>query len=539
MVDALNDFGQLGLLANLDALLATGVDSRGSLVLRTKANRYHCTMAPRPHLVPMGSCTASTISELGYRCAEQTLRRLRAVSPGAELQTAIEESFRGMRADLRHMLARGQLGNLSVLMTPSGTDAELIAVLFASIGHDRRICNIIVGTNELGSGTLMASSCRFFDEFTPAGRTVTIGEPVDAALSDRIDCIELALRDPGGLARSTEDIDAQINEIVEERVGLGQHVLLHVTAHSKTGAHAPSLSLVAQLKQKHGDHIDIVVDAAQGRFSRRGLLRILQQGYLVIITGSKFYGGPPFAGALLIPEQFRARIDALPSLPSGFAHFLTRAQMPTSWKRLRASLPQTSNLGLLLRWSAAIEEMRRYYAIPSSLRLAVLRAFERLAPEVFGTSSSIQIDAVSPPIISDDYDRLLQSKTTVFTFRLWDDSRQCYFPREELKTIYDWMDTDLSRSVDQLGPVARDAMATLFQIGQPVHLGRATQGDIAALRIANGGVLISKIAEDLELGATLDARIDWLREQLVRVKLKLEASAEHFSNVLQRSKQIA
>lgn len=517
--------------SSLETLLASGGDSRANINPSIGSNRYHCTTTPRPRLIPFGSCTASTISRRGYGGAKDTLNRLRAVGDGPDRSEAIEESFRMIRADLRNMLTRGQVPNLGVLLTPSGTDAEMFASLLAATGHTKRICNIVVGAHELGTGTVLAAGCRHFDVQTPAGRRVELGSPIDPDLANRIDVVELLLRESEGQARAPQDIDAEVTALVEKRIAQGERVLLHVTAHSKTGAHAPSLGVVEKLRDRYMNDIDVVVDAAQGRFSRRGLLRIVQLGYLVIVTGSKFYGGPPFSGALIIPEAYRGRIDALSALPAGFDQFLTPAQLPTSWKRLRASLPAWDNLGLLLRWSAAIEEMRGYYAIPSNLRLAVLRAFEAMVPEIFGDSHELHIDAVSPPIISNDYDRLLQSKTTVFTFRIWSDARAKYFSRQELKTIYDWMDKDFAQAFPRAPQSVRRATGSLFQIGQPVYLGNTTIGDVAGLRIANGGVLISMVAEDLTLGSSLDDRIGWLRDQLICLKQKLEMFARHYDQL--------
>ena len=45
----------------------------------------------------------------------------------------------------------------------------------------------------------------------------------------------------------------------------------------------------------------VILDAAQGRLSRRSIKAALELDYMVLIIGSKFYGGPTFSGALLVP----------------------------------------------------------------------------------------------------------------------------------------------------------------------------------------------------------------------------------------------
>jgi hypothetical protein len=253
---------------------------------------------------------------------------------------------------------------------------------------------------------------------------------------------------------------------------------------------------------------------------------------MVIVTGSKFFGGPAFAGALLVPESCRFDRKGASVLPRGYAGFFTPGQLPTSWRAWRESLPDTANIGLLLRWSASLAEIRNYYATPSRLRLAVLRAFERRLPEIFAGSRSLRLDAVPTPIISEDYERLLQSKATVFSFRVWDERRGCYFSQAELRSMFEWMDSDLSHTIPDASAEERRALASRMQIGQPVRLNTGTGSpEIAALRIANGGVLISRVAEDLTLGATLQERTGWLEDQLIRAKLKVEVMARYFQHI--------
>src|SRR5262249_46296743 len=159
-------------------------------------------------------------------------------------------------------------------------------------------------------------------------------------------------------------------------------------AHSKTGVHAPSLLCVERLRGI-SDDVVVVVDAAQGRFSRRGLRDVLANDYLVIITGSKFYGGPPFSGALLVPERFQPEQRGLNKLPSGFSDYFSAVEMPPTWNQIRRAQLKRANTGLLLRWSAALAEMDAYYEVPSELRLRVLRFFEAKVPEILGESNVI------------------------------------------------------------------------------------------------------------------------------------------------------
>src|SRR5262249_21329550 len=210
---------------------------------------------------------------------------------------------------------------------------------------------------------------------TADGSPAVIGEAIDPDLTARTDLQTVDLRTLRGDMHSESEIDAAVIEEFIEASEADAIALLHIVAHSKTGVHAPSLVCSERLR-KISDDMAVVVDAAQGRFSRRGLRDVLKNEYLVMITGSKFYGGPPFAGALLVPSRFKPERRGLAQLPAGFRAYFSAAEMPPTWPEIRQALRAEPNVGLLLRWSAALAEMKAYYDVPSDLRLGVLRFFE-------------------------------------------------------------------------------------------------------------------------------------------------------------------
>src|SRR5690606_7791087 len=86
-----------------------------------------------------------------------------------------------------------------------------------------------------------------------------------------------------------------------------------------------------KLITKYGEAIDVVVDACQGRISIRMVNEYLKLGAAVLFTGSKFYSGPPFSGALLLPSPLADRIKREPKARPGLADFFTRAELPAAW----------------------------------------------------------------------------------------------------------------------------------------------------------------------------------------------------------------
>ena len=70
---------------------------------------------------------------------------------------------------------------------------------------------------------------------------------------------------------------------------------------------------------------------------RQWLHEYLDKGAIVLITGSKFYRGPPFSGAALVPASIMERLVRTPvDMPRGLRRFLSRnevrrpAPLPTS-----------------------------------------------------------------------------------------------------------------------------------------------------------------------------------------------------------------
>jgi hypothetical protein len=516
----------------LEAILCSGADSRSRIDRRTGFNRYLCSLSPQDEVIPFGSCTASSVSPVGYQAMQEMHQRFLAVGSGESLRTAIEENNENVRRELVSILTLGRIPGVELVLTPSGTDAELLALSLAAGSGDKPIYNILIGPKEVGSGTPNAASCLHFDDELPSKEQAVVGEPVDPQLADRTELCKISIRDASGEIREANEIDQEVKDNIEAAIARGKKVLLHVIAHSKTGVHAPSLDLIEAMRERHGRHLVVVVDAAQGRFSRRGLLKALERGYLVIITGSKFFGGAFFSGGLLVPPQMNPEHRGLERFPKGFGSYITSDQLPATWVKLRASVPQSGNLGLALRWVGAIAEIRNYYLIPSNLRLNVLRAFEEILPKVFGTSSYIQLIQNGSPIIDDHIDRFLQSKTTVFSFALSKGARDgSVLNFQQLRDVFRWVNFDISSLLPTAAPEIRRSLAPRHHIGQPVLLGSNDLSSQSVLRVALGGVLVARIASDIHYGATLERRIDWLEDQLISLKRKIETVTRQFDEI--------
>lgn len=424
-------------------------------------------------------------------------------------RTVAQATVHTIRRRLRHTL-RIQ-SNVGIAFAPSGTDAELIAVALAQgLGKDR-IVNIVVGPNEVGSGTPNAAGGLYYDDLVPSGRRVKAGNPIDPSWADRIRVELVPLRHDSGDMVDEAELDEHVTSLVARASAERATVLLHIVAHSKTGMHAPSLPCVDRLQAKY-DNLVVMVDAAQGRFSRKGMWQALRNNQLFMITGSKFFGGPPFSGALLVPPAYERLAQSLHGLPTPFGDFFSHFEMPRSWRAVRGNLPSEPNYGLLLRWAAALAEIEAYYRAPGDARLNVLRFFEKQVPESFGASAHAELLAAYPPVHGEE--RLLQSKTTVFNFCVRRDGG--WMGMDELKRLHELLITDVSKH-PTWGQTITDS--TGFHLGQPVRIGKHR----AALRIALGGELIVRVSTNPALGVTLEERLGWLQHQIVHLREKIDS----------------
>ncbi len=391
---------------------------------------------------------------------------------------------------------------VDIALVPSGTDVEMLALALAAGSSGRPVVNILVGPGEVGSGTPQAAACCHYDELAPSGARVLGGTPVDPVLASLVDVRTVDLRTANGEMHSESEIDAAVIELFVEASEADAIILLHIVAHSKTGVHAPSLGCAERLRKISNDVV-VVVDAAQGRFSRRGLREVLQNDYLVMFTGSKFYGGPPFSGALLVPSKFRPANRGLSKFPDGFSDYFSAAEMPETWLEVRQHLPQEANVGAILRWTAALAEIEAYYKVPSNARLRVLRFFEAEAPRILGGSEVIRLLPIFPPVYDDTAERLLESKTTVFGFWVTPQGAQRPLGKADLKWMHAELTTDCSTKYAGMHPAI---MQREYHLGQPVDLGPGG----SVLRVALGGELITRVAKDTSLGESLDDRLEWL-----------------------------
>jgi hypothetical protein len=268
-----------------------------------------------------------------------------------------------------------------------------------------------------------------------------------------------------------------VHEAVERAVSGGGKVLLQVMDSSKFGWRAPSDACLDAITARWPSDVQVVVDACQMRLGRARLKRYLERGYLVIVTGSKFFTGPPFSGAVLVPGAFAHRLDATLAIPPGLLEYSSRSDWPQNWPALRSRFPLRTNFGQWLRWEAAIEEISAYYRVPDAFRKTALATFGRAVEDLIAASPSLELLPWQDRPLDGADEEL--AERTIFSFVIRRGNRLCSL--EECRTLYRSLAGNSAHSM----PLAQPCL-----IGQPVALGRDPQ-PTAALRISASARLVS------------------------------------------------
>lgn len=332
----------------------------------TGANRYGTPCRPDTDAVWLSSSTASAVSPGGFRAAQSALRALKL----GTRQPAVW--FDALRARLLKLYG---IDGAEAVLCASGTEAEFLALHAARAVLGPWLTNIVIAPKETGSGVMNAAAGRHFAATAARGDQVTKGEFVDGFDSGPADVHAVTLRDVLGLVRTDGDLDGELGILCADAAADDRGILLHALDCSKTGLVGPRRETLARLSRHYGDRLLVVVDACQLRCPPETIRDHLSQGYFVMISGSKFAGGPPFCGALLIPPRYVAAVRRT-RLPHGLGAYTSLQDWPQA---LQAAVIKSGcadhNVGLGLRWEAALHEIEAFHALPKGVRHDVTLAF--------------------------------------------------------------------------------------------------------------------------------------------------------------------
>jgi hypothetical protein len=278
-----------------------------------------------------------------------------------------------------------------------------------------------------------------------------------------VNLVELRLRTADGLPLAADEVDAAFEAEAGRAVAAGRRVLLVLSDLSKTGLLAPRPDCALRLLSRFGPALDLLVDACQFRLSPATLRAYLAQGAMVAVTGSKFATGPAFCGALLLPAATAQAWQGL-RLPASLAAYSAREDWPRGWAA-RDALDSEANLGLLLRWEAALAEMKAFLALPEAAVAGFLADFAAAVQARLGRPGALEALPTPAPLRGLGTDQGWDTVPTLFPFLL--------------KPGPDYLDKNGVERVYQT------LMSSHGQVGRPLRCGERQGRPLHALRLCS------------------------------------------------------
>lgn len=505
------------LFTPLDTLLVSGGDPRLALDPRDRVNGYGCAASPEPEIWNFASSTASTISQAAYDRAALAREELMHKCLFDEVEIAFDARCEDMRDELRGHLQLPP--RVDIVFSPSGTDSQLHALFLARAVLGAPPVTIVVGADQTGSGTPHTARGHHFSSMTAGGLAVRKDGAV-AGLAGASLALPLLAAGPEIAMRA--DADAAVLQAVDATIAQGSPVLLQIMDASKLGWRAPSAACLDEIARRWPRKVQIVVDACQARLGRRRLRAYLDRGYMVLTTGSKFFSGPAFSGALLVPKGLSRSLDRIEGIAPGFFDYAGRCDWPMAWTALRSRFERRPNFGQWLRWEAALAEIGSYYDLPGAFRARVLAELGAGIDSMIALSPSLRAVPAATTTVGTDDEEFAQ--TTIFPFMLLRDGRPV--STAETSAIHRALARDMNEEIS--GSAAdRQVAAQRCLIGQPVRLERQDGAPQAVLRLCVGARLVTEAWSPDAAEARRNVRhvLDRIAHVLVKIELLLDRGA--------------
>jgi hypothetical protein len=469
-----------------EQLLTSGGDARIVRNPISGLNQYGRPSTPEPAVLAFGSSTASTISSEGFSAAERLRRMLLRAARSENPSVTYARELARIRGELLGLCDLAEVPGIEVIFAASGTDIHLIAAQLAGEMNESALLAVMIEGTETGSGVPTALAGRHFSACTALGNEVAAGARISGA--GATETVEIAARAADGSPRQAATIDADAEALVAEAATAGRRVLLNLIDVSKTGMIVPSLTCALELRRRFPAAVEVLVDGCQFRLAPSTLRAYLKQGFWIALTGSKFVGGPAFSGALLIPDDDAARRLRSRRLPPGLGAYSARADWPPGWAA-QSAFADECNYGLLLRWEAALTELRAFQALPEAAVASFLNLFAEAVRQRLAADPTFQ----PLPVLVSDRRPLVNGQSwdqtpTIFPFILrhpFDSERRGgALSRKETARVYEQLGKSDIDIPDNLSSARTRAVAAQrCHLGQPVLCGQQDDVPVSALRL--------------------------------------------------------
>ena len=469
-------------------LLMSGGDLRLNIDEFELLNKYGCRPFPRPEAFTFASSTATSVSNYAFDKTDKVRTIL--------IQNSLKNGLNNATLDFSELLKNNLRKSLKIkddcqiIFSPSGTDSSLQIGAITQIITTKEITHVLVASDETGSGIATALKGRHFENTTALNYPVKQGDKIEGFRD--IDLIKVPFRDESGQLKTSSQLDTEIFDAISKTNELGRHVVLHAMDQSKLGYQSPSSEMIQNLNTLENLSIQIIVDGSQLRLDPIDIRQYLNKGYIVTITGSKYFTGPPYAGALIVPKSVSKSINSVKNkIPKGLTNYYNRSDWPTSWFCSK-DLSDGYNYGSYMRWNAAIVEMQRYFKTPILYRNLGIEMFCNFVEDSIKEATFLEpLFGDETKINSYNTEKFgLRNIRTIFPFFILKNNEALHV--DQVKKLYILLNSDIS---DQFASSSLEIIRLAAQkchIGQAVNVKYGHDFQSAVLRISLGARVISE-----------------------------------------------
>ena len=468
-------------------LLMDGGDLRLNIDEIDLLNKYGCRPFPRPDAFTFSSSTATSVSNFAFDKTDKVRSILIRNSLKNGFKNATIEFSELLKNNLKKIFKLNE--ESEIIFSPSGTDSSLQIAAITQIFSDKEITHVLVASDETGSGVPSALKGCHFENTTALNFPVKKGDKIEGFRD--VDLIKIPFRDENGSLKSSKQLDEEVYDAIYKTNEQGRHIVLHTMDQSKLGYQSPSDELIRRLDTLSKLSIQIVVDASQLRLDPKDIQNYLNKGYIVTITGSKYFTGPPYSGALLLPKSVsKVILSVKNSLPAGLTQYYNHSDWPISWF-CSNDLSDGYNYGSYTRWNAAIVEMDRYYKTPILYRNMGIEMFCNFVEDSIKEATFLEpiYDNETKTNSYNSKEFGIRNIRTIFPFFILKNNEVLSI--DKVKKLYTLLNSDLSDQFEDSPLEIIRLAAQKCHIGQAVDVKYGNDIESAVLRISLGARVIS------------------------------------------------
>ena len=304
-------------------------------------NKYHGNPLVYKSVFNRGSCTMSNLNIDSKRAVDKMLKKLQI----EDYDKLLDEQ----QNQLKKLIDVDSSNEFDIFYAPSGSDLCYYPIMFSRIlKPSKPIFSVVTCPEELGTGSNTAIKGKYFFGTNQFEENVIKNSTIHEEI--QIEQQAFSARDiDGNILNHKTDI----LEIIEKKSAEKQ-VIANLVIGSKSGI-VDNISMIPRANED----CFWVIDVCQMRTTQKLINKLIKLDCMVMLTGSKFYQSPPFCGALLVPKTITSKlVNITDEAVAPFLKIFSTSDIPLNHPLLRKKFRTNENYGTLLRWEAALSEMK-------------------------------------------------------------------------------------------------------------------------------------------------------------------------------------